>query len=54
MSAACRAQVRRVVDEAGRSLPRGSAVQGLLYDEARYERADTSSGAAARTRSEAP
>ena len=27
--------VRRVVDEAGRSLPNGAAVQGLLFDEAR-------------------
>lgn len=33
--------VRRVVDEAGRSLPNGAAVQGLLFDEARYDRADT-------------
>ena len=33
--------VRRVVDEAGRALPAGAAVQGLLYDEARFERADT-------------
>ena len=33
--------VRRVVDEAGKSLPRGAAVQGLLYDESRYDRADT-------------
>jgi len=32
--------VRRVVDEAGRSLPKGSKVQGLLFDEARYDRAD--------------
>ena len=33
--------VRRVVDEAGRSLPKGAAVQGLLFDQARYDRADT-------------
>lgn len=33
--------VRRVVDEAGRSLPSGAAVQGLLFEEARYDRADT-------------
>lgn len=33
--------VRRVVDEAGRSLPNGAAVQGLLFDAARYDRADT-------------
>ena len=33
--------VRRVVDEAGTSLPYGSAVQGLLFDEMRYDRADT-------------
>ena len=31
--------VRRTIDEAGRSLPRGAAVEGLLFDEARYERA---------------
>ena len=33
--------VRRVVDEAGCSLPNGAAVQGLLFDEQRYDRADT-------------
>lgn len=33
--------VRRVVDEAGRSLPKGAKVQGLLFEESRYERADT-------------
>ena len=33
--------VRRVVDEAGKALPRGAKVQGLLYDESRYDRADT-------------
>jgi len=33
--------VRKIVDEAGRALPRGSAVQGLLFDEDRFERADT-------------
>lgn len=33
--------VRRVVDEAGTSLPKGSAVEGLLFDELRYDRADT-------------
>lgn len=33
--------VRRVVDEAGRALPSGAAVQGLLFDEMRYDRADT-------------
>lgn len=33
--------VRKVVDEAGRALPSGAKVQGLLYDEARFERADT-------------
>jgi hypothetical protein len=33
--------VRRVVDEAGLALPKGAAVQGLLFDAARYDRADT-------------
>ena len=33
--------VRRVVDEAGRALPSGATVEGLLFDELRYERADT-------------
>ena len=33
--------VRSVIDEAGRSLPKGSAVEGLLFDAARYDRADT-------------
>ena len=33
--------VRRVVDEAGKSLPKGAKVQGLLFDAARYDRADT-------------
>ena len=33
--------VRRVVDEAGKALPQGAGVQGLLFDEARYDRADT-------------
>eukprot|EP00316_Scyphosphaera_apsteinii_P012784 CAMPEP_0119325106 /NCGR_PEP_ID=MMETSP1333-20130426/64995_1 /TAXON_ID=418940 /ORGANISM="Scyphosphaera apsteinii, Strain RCC1455" /LENGTH=224 /DNA_ID=CAMNT_0007332993 /DNA_START=126 /DNA_END=800 /DNA_ORIENTATION=- len=33
--------VRRVVDEAGKALPKGAAVEGLLFDEARYDRADT-------------
>ena len=33
--------VRRVVDEAGTALPKGSAVEGLLFDEARYDRADS-------------
>ena len=33
--------VRRVVDEAGKSLPAGARVEGLLFDERRYERADT-------------
>merc|ERR1719310_1838858 len=33
--------VRRVIDEAGRALPSGAGVQGLLFDEARYDRADT-------------
>lgn len=33
--------VRRVVDEAGKSLPKGARVEGLLFDEARYDRADT-------------
>lgn len=33
--------VRRVVDEAGKSLPAGARVEGLLFDEMRYERADT-------------
>ena len=32
--------VRRVVDEAGRALPKGAKVEGLLFDEARYDRAD--------------
>ena len=34
-------EVRRVVDEAGRALPRGARVEGLLFDEDRFERADT-------------
>ena len=29
-----------MVDEAGKSLPRGSAEQGLLYDESRYDKND--------------
>eukprot|EP00908_Phaeocystis_cordata_P011992 Transcript_22961.p1 GENE.Transcript_22961~~Transcript_22961.p1 ORF type:complete len:226 (-),score=20.99 Transcript_22961:205-882(-) len=33
--------VRRVIDEAGKALPNGAAVQGLLFDETRYDRADT-------------
>ena len=33
--------VRRVVDEAGKALPQGAGVQGLLFDGARYDRADT-------------
>ena len=33
--------VRRVVDEAGKALPKGAGVQGLLFDGARYDRADT-------------
>ena len=33
--------MRRVIDEAGRSLPKGSAVEGLLFDATRYDRADT-------------
>ena len=33
--------VRRVVDEAGRALPRGARVEGLLFDEDRFEFADT-------------
>lgn len=33
--------VRRIVDEAGTSLPSGAAVQGLLFAAERYERADT-------------
>ena len=33
--------VRRVVDEAGRALPFGSKVEGLLFAEGRYDRADT-------------
>lgn len=33
--------VRRVVDEAGKALPRGAKVQGLLFAESRYDRADT-------------
>ena len=33
--------VRRVVDEAGKALPQGAGVQGLLFDESRYDRADT-------------
>ena len=32
--------VRRVVDEAGRALPKGAKVEGLLFDEMRYDRAD--------------
>ena len=32
--------VRRVVDEAGRALPKGAKVEGLLFDETRYDRAD--------------
>ena len=32
--------VRRVVDEAGRSLPAGATVQGLLYAEVRFDRND--------------
>lgn len=32
--------VRRIVDEAGRALPRGAKVEGLLFDEMRYDRAD--------------
>lgn len=33
--------VRRVVDEAGRALPQGSAVGGLLFAAERYDPADT-------------
>ena len=33
--------VRKIVDEAGRALPRGAAVQGLLYSEDNFDRADT-------------
>uniref|UniRef100_A0A7S0LEC8 Uncharacterized protein n=1 Tax=Coccolithus braarudii TaxID=221442 RepID=A0A7S0LEC8_9EUKA len=33
--------VRRVIDEAGKALPAGAAVEGLLFDEARFDRADT-------------
>ena len=33
--------VRRVVDEAGKSLPKGAKVQGILFSEDRYDRADT-------------
>ena len=33
--------VRRVVDEAGRGLPSDAKIQGLLFAEARYDRADT-------------
>lgn len=32
---------RRVVDEAGRALPKGAAVQGLFFAEDRFDRADT-------------
>ena len=33
--------VRQIVDEAGTSLPKGAGVQGLLFDEMRYDRDDT-------------
>lgn len=33
--------VRRVVDGAGKALPQGAAVQGLLFAAERYDRADT-------------
>ena len=33
--------VRRVVDEAGRALPSGARIEGVLYAEDRYDRADT-------------
>jgi hypothetical protein len=33
--------VRRVVDEAGRGLPSDAKIQGLLFSEERYDRADT-------------
>ena len=33
--------VRRIVDEAGRALPKGAKVEGLLFDEERFDFADT-------------
>jgi len=33
--------VRRIVDEAGKSLPSGSKVEGMLFDGMTYDRADT-------------
>ena len=32
--------VRRIVDEAGRSLPKGAAVQGIVYEASTFDRAD--------------